>query len=295
MAIDIIARGLASSLLGQDGKISSDKLPTIGAVPTGTQFYPVGALTNPALIEGKSIEEILLMMLYGVVNPTLTNPSFSVELTSDSIVIVGKPTAITGIMKFDRGAIAPAYGTSGYRSGAATGYYVNDTLVDSANFSIEILPIADENVISCKVEYAEGEQPLNSIGQPYNSPLGAGALIQTISVIGVYPIYTSDGAEMEFTYFNENDEEGYQTVLATETPTTKQAFAVSANKKVVGFKQFEPYTQTWMWIGGSAEASLTYFDTEIITGENLDSSSYYVLFTHNGSLTGERELRIYVE
>ena len=295
MAIDIIARGLASSLLGQDGKIASDKLPSISAVPEGTQFYPVGALTDPALVEGKSIEEILLMMLYGVMNPTLTHPSFSVELTSEPIVIVGKITTVTGIMKFDRGAIAPAYGTSGYRSGAATGYYINDTLIDSANFSIEILPIADENIISCKVEYAEGEQPLNSIGQPYNSRLDAGALVQTISITGVYPIYTPDGVEMEFTYFEDEAGSGYESLIATETSTTKQQFAVSVNKKVIGIKQYEPYTQTWMWIGGSPEASLTYFDTEIITGDTLDTSDDYQLFTHNGSLTGERELRIYVE
>ena len=295
MAIDIIARGLASSLLGQDGKISSDKMPTLGVVPEGAQFYPVGALTDAAQIEGKNIEEILLMMLYGAVNPTLTAPSFKVELTSDSVVIVGKPTTVTGVMKFNRGAIAPAYGTSGYRSGSATGYFVNNELVESTDFAIEILPIVDENLITCKVEYAAGEQPMNSVGQPYKTPLGAGALSKTITLIGVYQLYTSDGKTIDFTYFEDEDGSGYESTLATETETSKQHFAVSINKKVIGIKQFEPYNQKWLWIGGSAEASLTYFDTEIITGETLGTADDYILFTHNGSLTGERELRIYVE
>jgi hypothetical protein len=42
MAIDVIARGLASSLIGSDGKIDSAKMPTLGEVPSGTTFYPVG-------------------------------------------------------------------------------------------------------------------------------------------------------------------------------------------------------------------------------------------------------------
>ena len=49
-------------------------------------------------------------------------------------------------------------------------------------------------------------------------------------------------------------------------------------------------TQTWQWIGGSAEASLTYFDTTLVKGDSLD----YILYTNNDYLTGERELRIYI-
>ena len=42
MAIDIIARGLATSLIGADGKIDSAKMPVLNEVPEGTPFYPVG-------------------------------------------------------------------------------------------------------------------------------------------------------------------------------------------------------------------------------------------------------------
>jgi hypothetical protein len=46
-----------------------------------------------------------------------------------------------------------------------------------------------------------------------------------------------------------------------------------------------------MWIGGSPEASLTYFDASEITLDGID----YVSYIHNGSMTGARELRIYIE
>lgn len=286
MAIDIVARGLAASLIGQDGKISSEKMPTLGAVPEGTAFYPVGALNDASMVAGKSAEEILLLMLYGVVTPDLIAPSFHVELTSSETVIAGEKSVVTGRLKFDRGAIAPAYGTSGYRAGVAESYSVNG-INTGEEFSIEILPIAGENTIICQVNYAQGEQPLNSVGLPFSAPLPAGSLLETIAIKGVYQLYTSNGEELEFTYFEDADGEGYESVLTTETQTAKQQFAVAAAKKIIGVKQFEPYTQQWLWIGGSAEASLTYFDAEI-----LDN---YVLYTHNGSLTGERELRVYVE
>jgi hypothetical protein len=80
MAIDIVARGLASSLLGTDGKIASNKRPILPTVPVNTSFYPLGQLTDPSLVAGKTAEEILLMMLFGVVNPTLVNPSITISL-----------------------------------------------------------------------------------------------------------------------------------------------------------------------------------------------------------------------
>lgn len=42
MAIDTIARGLASSIIGPDGKIESSKMPTLNEVPADATFYPVG-------------------------------------------------------------------------------------------------------------------------------------------------------------------------------------------------------------------------------------------------------------
>jgi hypothetical protein len=42
MPIDIVARGLAASLVDENGKIASDKRPVLGPVPDGMVFYPVG-------------------------------------------------------------------------------------------------------------------------------------------------------------------------------------------------------------------------------------------------------------
>lgn len=300
MAMDIIARGLATSLVGSDGKIASDKMPIISGTEGLTGFFPVGKLTDPSLVEGKTAEEILLMMLFGVVSPTLTAPSLSIELSTETPLIIGRLSKIQGALKFDRGLINPAYGTSGYRAGLPTSFSIADELIETTattcNFDFSIIPTTLENIVNYSVNYRGGEQPLNSIGQPIDSPLPAGTLGGSTSIAAVYQIYCDEGKEIEFEWFEDEDGAGYQAVFGFETADDRQAFAVSNAVKVVGVKAYDSMTQQWTWLGGeTAEVSLTYFDTTQIAGESLDEKTNYTLFTHNYLLVGDRELRIYIK
>lgn len=296
MAIDVIARGLATSLLGSDGKLASDKLPTMAAAPEGTVFHPVGALTDASLLEGKTADEILFMMLYGAVNPKLTNPSLKIKLNEDiSVLIAGRECSLSGVLTFNRGSINPAYGTSGYRAGEATSYIVNDVAQGSPQFTLSFIPVIGDNVITAKVTYAKGEQPFNSIGQPYGSPLAAGTITVRLTLNGVAPLYSATGDPMEFIPFEDEVGSGYQITAAMETEESgKQSFAVSSAVTVIGIKQFNVLSQQWEWLNGSAENSLMYFDTTLIPGDSLGESENYVLYVNNDLATGERELRIYV-
>lgn len=300
MAIDIIARGLATSLLGSNGKIASDKMPTLEGTSGLEGFYPLGKLTDPSLIEGKTSEEILLMMLFGVVSPTLTAPSLSIELNTKAPLIIGRETQLEGALVFDRGTIDPAYGTSGFRAGLPTSFAIADELIETTsttcNFNFSFIPTNAENKILYSVAYAEGEQPLNSIGQEVDSPLPAGLLSDTLTISAIYPIYCDEGKELEFEWFEDEDGEGYASVFEYETNDNRQSFAVSTELEVVGVKSFDQLTQQWIWLGGeTAEVSLTHFDTTTVKGESLGETTDYVLYTHNYLLVGDRELRIYVK
>ena len=91
MAIDIIARGLATSLIGSDGKIDAGKMPVVSGTSELQGFTSIGKLTDASMVEGKTAEELLLMMLFGIVNPTLTGPSFSAVLNDDNgALIIGR-------------------------------------------------------------------------------------------------------------------------------------------------------------------------------------------------------------
>ena len=302
MAIDIIARGLATSLIGPDGKIASEKMPVFENVSEMPGFTAIGHLTSAAQMEGKTAEEILLMMLFGIVNPTLTNPSVKVAL-SDTMEtpIIGRPTVLKGAFTFNRGSISPAYGTSGYRSGAPTKYMIGDLMVDTSStsydFEIPFTPTEKEILLPYEVLYAEGEQPLNSAGQPFGAPLSAGSISGTLKAIAMYPLYSAEGEDKEFTFFEDDDGIGYFSNFQSEAATgERQSFAVSSHATVVGVKAFNILTQQWEWLGSQTAAiSLTYFDTTIIQGGSLGESENYILYTYNSTPVGARELKIYIE
>lgn len=298
MAIDIIARGLATSLVDENGKIAASKMPVVEGTSELAGFFPVGKLTDAAMVEGRTAEELLLMMLFGVVNPTLTAPSFHAALSDDNEqLIIGRPSTLKGALTFNRGKIEPAYETSGYRAGAPVSYAIGDEVIETSSlsydFEIPFTPSAKETTLQCAVKYGAGEQPMNSIGKPYDMPLGAGVLTTSLLIKAVYPLYTASGDEHAFTWFEDEDgNEGYSVEFASELTGVRQSFATSSQTNVIGVKAFNALTQQWEWIGGDTAAfSLTYFD---ITTLVIDNNNY-IQYTYNSTPTGARELRIYVE
>jgi hypothetical protein len=127
-------------------------------------------------VAGKTAEEILLMMLYGIVSPTLTDPKLSIALSDENeALIIGRQLVLKGALIFSRGKIDPAFGTSGYRAGAPIKYIINGLEFESNaltyDFEIEVLPMSESMPFEFKVEYAEGDQPLDSAGRPVGSAL----------------------------------------------------------------------------------------------------------------------------
>lgn len=295
MAIDIIARGLATSLVGADGKIAAEKMPTLSGTSELTGFTSIGKLTDPSLVEGKTAEEILLMMLYGIVNPTLTEPTLNIALSTDmEQPIIGRQSLLKGALTFSRGAIDPAFGTSGYRAGAPIKYTLGEHTFDTSSlvydFEIPFLPTEQETAVSYSVLYSEGEQPVNSVGQPIGAPLAAGTISHLLTIQAAYPLYSGEGTDQPFTWFEDEEDNtsGYLSSFGSEMGGVRQSFAVSKNVQVVGVKAFNTLTQQWEWIGSqTAAVSLTYFNIE----ELGDSIKY----TYNSTPVGARELKICVE
>lgn len=106
--------------------------------------------------------------------PEFTAPSASISGTGDKVLESGSTANVTVTVTFDRGKIDPAYSTDGYRSGAATGYNLNGTPQGSGSFEVTV----DESNKRFRgtVSYAQGEQPKDSNGYNYDSPLPAGSV-----------------------------------------------------------------------------------------------------------------------
>lgn len=137
---------------------------TVGGITSGTTYE-----------EGTSLEDILRDMLDPIAYPTLTNPSVNLSGSGSKLLEIGSTLAVTLTATFSRGSINPAYGTSGYRSGAVTGYSLNGGTVQSENTWSETVSESNKT-FKCSATYAAGEQPKDSKGNNYSSPLPAGSV-----------------------------------------------------------------------------------------------------------------------
>ena len=172
--------------------------------------------TYPA---GTSLSTILSDMLEPTLFPTFTAPSAGLAYSASQYYAVGATvSAATATVSLNRGAITPAYGTSGYRSGAANGFSIatsgadteySNTSESSGSFNVPALTRATKGniVITGTASYDAGEQPKDSKGGDYSSPLAAGTVSATKTLTFIQPYYYGavDSASIsDFTGLTEN-------------------------------------------------------------------------------------------
>ena len=236
---------------------------------------------------GTSFEELFKMILAPSLNPTLTPPSATLSINGDKLLEKGTVTTRTATISFNRGKIDPAYGTSGYRSGVATGYTLNGS---SAQASSQV-QISDSNkTFTGSVAYAAGEQPRNSKGENYGQPLPAGSVnTNTITfefVEALYgttvnlttatkqPLVSKSVGEYTFQMCNQTDDEG-------------NFFDVSASWNLTGIYTWNPITRLWNNVALEFDASdVTHEDA----GGNTIAYKRYTDNRHAGAIG--RQIRI---
>ena len=96
--------------------------------------------------------------------------------------------------------------------------------------------------------------------------------------------------------------EGYQVILMEENEAddgdvAKQKIAIAAQFPVVGIKQWNEVSQSWDWVYGSPEKSLTSFVVNGSITQFVDGKEYkYTIYENTTSYAiGERELRFYTQ
>ena len=311
MAVDIIARALSAGLMGADGNVSPDKLPKINT--DETTKYSVGGIGAGVNLKGHNIIDVMMTMLYGVMYPTIEEPSFEIKIENKNGT-VGAPFTTNGILTFNRGKIEPAYGTSGYRAGLPTFYTYNGIVVETQELTIPVTIMVDnlkkgEYEIMFEVNYSAGEQPMDSAGNAYQTALEAGKISKSIIINGKMPIYTvyEEGTltavPAETSYFNETEEgcgEGYQVVMLPEVSGGEtQKVAVDSSVEIIGVQVFDELSQTWQWLGSEdAAVSMEIFKkgetiTEIVDGNEISYTIYQSDPDSEYHPVGERKLRFF--
>lgn len=234
--------------------------------------------------QGTNLEQIFRDMLNPVENPTLTNPSASMTAGGGLLVEQGVPTQKTLTVSFNRGSINPAYGTSGYRSGAATGYSLNGGAQQSGNtFTVTVQE--SNKTFTASVSYAAGEQPKNSAGQDYDSPLPAGSVnTSALTFEIVAPLWSNDSniAEVTKEPLVSKSTKVKQFDFPAQTAANPEIFDVPADWTVTGVELLN--TLSGQWVDCASEFTVT---------DTTHNGIAYKRYTYNvGIATGARSVRV---
>lgn len=157
----------------------------------------VGGLSSGSELTGRTLSEILEEILITTFTPTYIVLSNSFSEDADSTYEVG--TTISTInfnSSFDKGQILLEGSFQNYRSGDVNCYYYNGVdlpstvsstnLTDNQSISNYVVQEGVNSWSSC-IGYDQGPQPLDSDGNPYDSPLSAGiTTAKSVSLTGYY-------------------------------------------------------------------------------------------------------------
>ena len=170
----------------------------------------VGGLVRGTTLTGKSLKDILYMILVGGIAPTITEPTFNIT-QKDIIGIVNSPATINGTVTFDRGKIVVVDQQSeeeifqNYRAGEVVSYTLNngsgiqtiETNETTYNFSINVPSLSSiKTQYAITVNYAEGPQPEYSGGVgDYDKPLPAGSMTVYAEAIGLTNTWSGTSEE----------------------------------------------------------------------------------------------------
>ena len=290
----------------------------------------VGNLMAGTKLAGLSVKTILKMMVYGEgVYPKLTAPSFSYTLNGANFGRCGGPYTLSGTLSFDRGAINPAYGTSGYRAGSPYRYEVEEIQIDSElteqPFNYECVALKPgENEIKISVYYAEGEQPFNSVGAPYGSPYPAGSIEKITTVIGLTASFSGidgkdpikdafpaelisvDSKEYEKSGLFGNGDEiyGYQVVTpGISTAQDVQVILLPDGIDIRGIRSWNILSGGWDWFyGENAQETITantWIKTDEVISKEIDGIAVnyrkYKFNTEDYGLMDENYFRFFLK
>jgi len=257
-------------------------------IPAGTTF------------DNTTFAEMMDLMLYPELNPTLTNPSNTFTISPSGYREIGEViSTITLSAAFNRGSINPAYGTDGFRSGLPNTYVYTGTGTsnNSSTSLTDTETVTSYTVVqgaqswTGAVSYDEGDQPLTSKGNDYDSPLSAGttsAITRTIT--GVYPTFATTSTISSVTKQSlQSMTSLIQVSMVAESGGSKQTLEVpTAWSNITGLQQFNTLNNTWTSI------DLSSFTKTSISKTIQGTSISYYRYTHNGSSVGARQLRFTV-
>jgi hypothetical protein len=273
--------------------------PSVTLINAGTSF------------QNKSIKEMFDIILYPTLFPVLTNPSASLASITTPREI-GSLVNISLAASLNRGSINPDYSQpfpygTGFRSGSAASYtftgpsavstpiLTNDSSYTQTINNYKI--VVDNQTWQVVISALAGPQPLDSKGNPFNSPYGGGTVTASRTVQGVYPVYATTvtiGTLTKQTIVAKNTTP-YTVTLVSEDLANRHTVEFPSNwNNVTGIRYFNPISGQFEYFGGSAAQSLTYWTVvDINKNTDFENNVPYKRYVYNytDSPVGSRQIR----
>lgn len=265
---------------GGSGELTQDLtvVKAVGGISIGTEYT-----------EGTSLEQIFRDMLAPTMYPTLTNPSASLTATGAKLLESGASLNTTMTVAFNRGSINPAYGTSGYRAGAASDYSLNGGTAQASN-TFDVTVTSAQKTYQATVNYAAGEQPKDSSGADYSTPLAAGSVnSNTITYEFVDALWANTAniaAVAKLALISKNTKQK-DFVFPAQTVANPEIFDVPASQTVTA-------VQVKNDLSGAYEDAADQFTITTVSHDDAAGNAVsYNRYTFNlGYDTGSRTVRI---
>ena len=258
----------------------------------------VGGITAGTTFSNQTLTDVMDLMLYPELFPSIVAPSNAFSLTQAGLHEIGEVIGTLNFTaSFNRGSISPAYGTSGFRAGLPNTYGYTGTGLPATQASTALTDLqlfSSYTVLSgaqswtADVSYDIGEQPKSSKGNNFNTPLAAGTTgTHSVSITGVYPWFYNSVALTTMTK---------QSLVATNSVLTTNMIAEDGTNK-----QELQTADTWNnaskleqynTLSGQWDIILLTSFTKTTTTQTIQGSVItYNVYTYNGPTSGARSLR----
>ena len=269
-----------------------------------TTTIEVGASEANSLIPlGTSFTDYIKLIHQKVFNPTFVNPSFSLDKSVNSLQVINNNITFNLTFSFDRGQIrgnivGGIWNPNTFqdsRAGVATEYTIDSTTQSGSVLQVTKNITIGNNVYSASVEYAEGPQPLDSLGEDFSSPLASGTSANvTTTIEGVFPIFattSSISVSTEQSLLSMISSNNIQKNLVAESGGNKQYFDIPnawLNNRSLTTVQFFNTVSDAFDSSNQLNSFTESATTHIIEGETID----YTRFTNNGPDRGEIKIKL---
>lgn len=249
-----------------------------------------GISVGTSYAAGTAFETLWRDLLNPLENPTLTAPSATLTTLADKLLEVGDSITATLTAVFNRGSIVPANGTSGYRSGEATGYTLSTGDTDASGSFTGVTVDGTHNSFTVDVAYAAGEQPKDSRGNDYDDPLSAGTVTSpalTFEFVNAIWANTASIATVAKLALVSASAKVKEMTFPAATAAQPEVFDVPASWTVTGVEVYNTLSGKW-------ESNIGEWDTSSVSHDDAGgTATSYTRYTCNlGYAMGSRQIRV---